>query len=329
MTAVSAAVIAVPASASRTGVAPPRPARADRVDRHRRDRRAEEGEPDRAGRAGQPEGEREHDRRRGARVDAEQAGVGQRVARQRLHQRAGDADRRADHDAQQGPRHAQAADDRLVLRAALVQQRVDDVGERDRARADGEAQQRRERQQAERDHETGAAGEAAASRRRDGASVTVRTPMEFGDPNTTLLGCPNYALAVAALRAPVRPLPRRLRLRRRRRTRRAADAPATKTESGAFPVTIEHKYGSTTIESEPKRVVVVGLREQDALLALGVVPVATTEWFGKHPGAIFPWAKDELGSAKVPDRAHQHGRHPDREGRRAAPRPDPRRLLRA
>ena len=44
----------------------------------------------------------------------------------------------------------------------------------------------------------------------------------------------------------------------------------------------------------------VGLREQDALLALGVVPVATTEWYGKHPGAIFPWAKDELGDAKSP-----------------------------
>src|SRR4051812_7252109 len=71
-------------------------------------------------------------------------------------------------------------------------------------------------------------------------------------------------------------------------------------EPGAFPVTIEHKYGSTTIESEPKRVVVAGLREQDALLALGVVPVATTEWYGKHPGAIFPWARDELGDAKLP-----------------------------
>ena len=80
----------------------------------------------------------------------------------------------------------------------------------------------------------------------------------------------------------------------------SADAPATTTESGAFPVTIEHKFGSTTIESEPKRVVVVGLREQDALLALGVVPVATTEWFGEHPGAIFPWAKEALGSATVP-----------------------------
>lgn len=71
-------------------------------------------------------------------------------------------------------------------------------------------------------------------------------------------------------------------------------------EAGAFPATIEHKYGSTRIETAPKRVVVAGLREQDALVALGVVPVATTEWYGKHPGAIFPWAKDELGDAKVP-----------------------------
>jgi iron complex transport system substrate-binding protein len=80
-----------------------------------------------------------------------------------------------------------------------------------------------------------------------------------------------------------------------------ADAATEASEASAFPVTIEHKYGSTTIESEPKRVVVAGMREQDALLAMGVVPVATTEWYGDHPGAIFPWAKDELGDAKPPE----------------------------
>ena len=78
------------------------------------------------------------------------------------------------------------------------------------------------------------------------------------------------------------------------------DSSTAGAEPGAFPVTIEHKYGSTTIERAPERVVVAGLREQDALLALGVVPVATTEWFGGHPGAIFPWAKEALGDAKVP-----------------------------
>lgn len=62
----------------------------------------------------------------------------------------------------------------------------------------------------------------------------------------------------------------------------------------AFPVTIEHKYGETTIEEVPQRIVAVGLTEQDALLALGIVPVATTEWFGGQPGAVWPWAQDEL-----------------------------------
>ncbi|WP_329005933.1 iron-siderophore ABC transporter substrate-binding protein [Kribbella sp. NBC_00709] len=69
---------------------------------------------------------------------------------------------------------------------------------------------------------------------------------------------------------------------------------------GAFPVTIKNKYGDTVVEQAPKRVVTVGLVEQDALLALGVVPVATTEWFGEKPGALFPWAKAKLGDAAVP-----------------------------
>jgi iron complex transport system substrate-binding protein len=75
----------------------------------------------------------------------------------------------------------------------------------------------------------------------------------------------------------------------------------TAAEEGAFPVTIEHKFGSTTIEEAPERVVVAGLREQDSLLALGIVPVATTEWLGGRPGEIFPWAEDELGEAPVPE----------------------------
>ncbi|MCW5886825.1 MAG: iron-siderophore ABC transporter substrate-binding protein [Anaerolineales bacterium] len=73
----------------------------------------------------------------------------------------------------------------------------------------------------------------------------------------------------------------------------ATEAP---TAEAAFPVSIEHKYGSTTIEAAPERIVLVGLNEQDALLALGVVPVATREWYGERPGAIFEWAQDELAA---------------------------------
>ncbi|QIG43305.1 ABC transporter substrate-binding protein [Nocardioides anomalus] len=76
---------------------------------------------------------------------------------------------------------------------------------------------------------------------------------------------------------------------------------AEPSESGAFPVTIAHKYGETTLEQAPKRVVCVGLTEQDALLALGVVPVAVTKWFGDAPGYIFPWAQDLLGDAELPE----------------------------
>ena len=77
--------------------------------------------------------------------------------------------------------------------------------------------------------------------------------------------------------------------------------PAPKAEADAFPVTIAHKFGETTITEAPKRVVVAGLREQDSLLALGIVPVGTTEWYGEHPGAIFPWAKEALGDAPMPE----------------------------
>jgi iron complex transport system substrate-binding protein len=72
-------------------------------------------------------------------------------------------------------------------------------------------------------------------------------------------------------------------------------------EGSAFPVSIENKYGTAEITEEPQRVVTVGLTEQDALLALGVVPVATTKWFDTHPGEIFPWAEGALGDADLPE----------------------------
>ena len=70
-----------------------------------------------------------------------------------------------------------------------------------------------------------------------------------------------------------------------------ADAPAQ------FPVTIEHKYGSTTIESEPQRIVSIGYGEHDGLLSLGVIPIAVRDWYGDQPYATWPWAQDELGDA--------------------------------
>jgi iron complex transport system substrate-binding protein len=80
----------------------------------------------------------------------------------------------------------------------------------------------------------------------------------------------------------------------------AASSGGSAPAAGAFPVSIENKYGTTTVKAEPKRIVVVGLVEQDALLSLGVAPVATTEWFGEKAGAIWPWAEAALGGNPKP-----------------------------
>lgn len=74
-------------------------------------------------------------------------------------------------------------------------------------------------------------------------------------------------------------------------------AGTTGDETAAFPVTVEHKFGSTTIDEEPRRVVSVGFNEHDFLLALGVVPVGLRDWFGDQPNGVWPWAQDELGDA--------------------------------
>ena len=71
----------------------------------------------------------------------------------------------------------------------------------------------------------------------------------------------------------------------------ATDAPDPETESqvdaDAFPVTIEHAFGETTIEEEPTRVATLGWTDQDMALSLGVVPVGATKltWGGNDAGS--------------------------------------------
>ncbi|OZE93815.1 ABC transporter substrate-binding protein [Rhodococcus sp. 15-2388-1-1a] len=69
-------------------------------------------------------------------------------------------------------------------------------------------------------------------------------------------------------------------------------------DSAAFPVTIEHAFGETVVPEEPTRIVVAGYTEQDTVLALGVIPVGVTEWYGEQPYATWPWAQAALGDAQ-------------------------------
>ncbi|WP_205696742.1 iron-siderophore ABC transporter substrate-binding protein [Conexibacter sp. SYSU D00693] len=75
----------------------------------------------------------------------------------------------------------------------------------------------------------------------------------------------------------------------------ASSTGAATSESAAtasFPVSVKHKFGTTEVPSEPKRVVVVGYTELDAVLALGVTPVGTRDFLGGYDWRKRPWAKD-------------------------------------
>jgi iron complex transport system substrate-binding protein len=73
---------------------------------------------------------------------------------------------------------------------------------------------------------------------------------------------------------------------------------------GAFPVTIDHVYGSTEVSSEPQRVATVSWVNQDVCLALGVVPVGMAAVdFGGNANKSTDWfdqALEEIDGAERP-----------------------------
>jgi len=74
----------------------------------------------------------------------------------------------------------------------------------------------------------------------------------------------------------------------------ADTAQPSSTGNAVFPVTVEHALGATVVPAAPQRVVSLGYTDQDAILALGVVPVAIRGFTGNRPSATWPWAADRL-----------------------------------
>lgn len=87
----------------------------------------------------------------------------------------------------------------------------------------------------------------------------------------------------------------------------SSSAPESTASSGgnpasddAFPVTIEHVYGETTISEKPERVATVAWANHEVPLALGIVPVGMSKatWGDDDDNGILPWVEekiDELG----------------------------------
>ncbi|MGA7148695.1 MAG: ABC transporter substrate-binding protein [Microbacterium sp.] len=69
----------------------------------------------------------------------------------------------------------------------------------------------------------------------------------------------------------------------------------TAAATGAFPVTFEHMYGETTIEQAPERIATWGWGATDAVLALGIVPVAiASSEYGGGDNRITPWVEEAI-----------------------------------
>ena len=64
-------------------------------------------------------------------------------------------------------------------------------------------------------------------------------------------------------------------------------------EGGA---TIKHKFGTTKVPKDPKRIVTLGYNDHEFLLAMGVEPIAIRDWVGVGPVTKVPWAKDEIAA---------------------------------
>lgn len=64
-------------------------------------------------------------------------------------------------------------------------------------------------------------------------------------------------------------------------------------DDDAFPATVAHSFGRTTIGSKPQRIVSLDLYETDDLLALGVQPIAINHTEGERQG-IARWQRERL-----------------------------------
>ncbi|NJI58160.1 iron-siderophore ABC transporter substrate-binding protein [Microbacterium oxydans] len=64
----------------------------------------------------------------------------------------------------------------------------------------------------------------------------------------------------------------------------------------AFPVTVEHAYGETTITEKPERIATVAWANHEVPLALGIVPVGMSKasWGDDDDNGVLPWVEEKL-----------------------------------
>ncbi|MGY2897546.1 iron complex transport system substrate-binding protein [Curtobacterium sp. PvP017] len=72
----------------------------------------------------------------------------------------------------------------------------------------------------------------------------------------------------------------------------SSESSSASSSDGAFPVSITTALGTTTIDSQPKRVVALGWGDAETALELGVQPVGASDWLAFGGDGVGPWLKD-------------------------------------
>ena len=93
----------------------------------------------------------------------------------------------------------------------------------------------------------------------------------------------------------------------------AATSATTSARADAYPVTISHAHGTTTLTREPARVATIGWADADVVAALGVVPVGAPKitWGGNAEGST-DWFDAQL--AAIGGTATEVARYDDSAG---------------
>ncbi|GAB3254254.1 iron-siderophore ABC transporter substrate-binding protein [Kineosporia babensis] len=77
----------------------------------------------------------------------------------------------------------------------------------------------------------------------------------------------------------------------------AAPADAETSAGGAFPATVETKFGPVEVEKKPERVVALGWSDAEIALALGVQPVGASDWLAFGGEGVGPWSEGQYTTA--------------------------------
>ena len=95
-----------------------------------------------------------------------------------------------------------------------------------------------------------------------------------------------------------------------------AAVPPSASADAAFPATVTHRYGTTTVPPAPQRIVTLGQTDHDAVIALGSTPIALAGFVDSTYSPVRPWNK-QASPPNLP--SSTCSRSSSRSWRRSAP----------